>query len=185
MNNDLLIEIIKVLLPAIISSTLVTYIFQAKLRRLGTYENITNLMMERMLDGINDVFTKNSNLNRAVLELSDILNMENFDTKKFEAAVRELRRYIEEYTTSVQAHRFYITSLIPFGGSSRYLDTYIGIIGCSKLYTLDLDENGEVAASISKQDLEQTLEKAKKQYIEVCEKINDIKKRIMKGDIVV
>ena len=179
MDKSILIEFIKIIIPAIISSGLVAYFFQKKLKRVGSYEGITKILMERMIQGIEDVFSKIRRINDDVLELEKLISTESVSYERLNSTKDTLKETLFQYKEALDAHRIYITSLIPMGGSSHYYDTYVSLVYLIDLYLEFIKSNDNQKLAYVRTKLDEQIKIAKELYRQACINITDTKKRII------
>jgi hypothetical protein len=179
--NEIWIEVLKIGIPAVVSSGLVAYLFQKRLKRLGSYEKITNTIMERMLLGIEDVFRNVRHIHETIAEIESLVSQEPLNPALIKLKHGVLLRQHSAVKASIHAHRIYITALIPFGGSSKFLGDLNGIGMGAEILAEELNKEDEGKFLLIKKDLAEIISSWQTNYTQLCEKLQDIKKKILNG----
>ena len=185
MNHHTLLEIVKVLLPAIVSSSLVAYFFEKRLRRLGSYEEITNKLMERMLNGIEDAFVRARQVNAVILGIEKLISSEDINPERASQLQAKLGDELMQVLDAIAVHRIYITALIPFGASTDYADTHLALCLALELLAKQLQDGRLDEASRLAKQIRELIADSKALYEDLCGNVTAIKKKIMDGDVVV
>ena len=184
MNQDTLIEIAKIIIPALVSSSLVSYFFQKKLQRLQNYETVTKAMLERMLNGIEDIFGIAQAVQETLLEIKTALEKENTKKGQLERLTDKLSGQANALKEKINMHRIYITPLIPFGTSKHYGGVYLSVVGALQvLNKISINDSPE-SFEKDKQWILDLIEKASDIHTKLQEQIIIIKKKILNGEVI-
>jgi len=100
--------IIKVVVPAVASSSIVAFYFQMRLKRIGSFENVTSILLERMLTGaerIQDVLQARS---YTVNRLCEEMEFENCEYRHVESPINSFRAQCEELREELRANRIFV-----------------------------------------------------------------------------
>jgi hypothetical protein len=177
--DQLTTDILKVAIPAVLSSTAVTYYFQKRLKRIGSYEAVTQVLLQRMLDGAQAVLAPAQTVDRLALEILDLYKEE----LPKEERVRPLLTKIESTTAalmnSIYVHRMYITEFVPYGGSTHFNNRTTVITGYMELLLEGKLENEQTSEARSALLL--AAERLRSDVHSVRESVERVRKNILAG----
>ena len=180
-----ILEISKVLVSALASSSVVAYFYQKRLKRLGSFEAITNTLLQRLMDGANDVY---GSANKVRCRLSAI-NLLLCEKDLSAAAIREEEDALHSETITLNLtlalHRIYITKLIPFGGSQNLITPPACVQGWLRLIVKRLDEGrskeDDTFIRDSILEISTNSENFDTDFFELCRAIESAKNDILAG----
>jgi signal transduction histidine kinase len=127
-----LLELVKIFIPAILSSFLITFYFQKRLARIGDFKEITAELMRRLQEGTERVYKLAQKLNQHIELLRDRLATELIERDELLKLKENIYQSGEVFFESLEEHRIYILSIIPFGGSSTLRNAVLAIVGYSE-----------------------------------------------------
>ncbi len=74
-----LLEIFKMAIPALASSSVVAYYYQKRLKRIGSFEAITNTLLQRLIEGASDVHWAADDLRYSVASITKLVAADDMD----------------------------------------------------------------------------------------------------------
>lgn len=130
---DTTFEITKVVLPALVSSGIIAYFFNKRLKRLSSYQAITDELFKRMLQGMEEILKEANSIREALSSLNEAVSMSTTSPHFIEevrAGQEKFGEAIQNFRRVVDHHRMYITPLMPYGKSHEYYDCFASLNGC-------------------------------------------------------
>jgi hypothetical protein len=178
------VEIVKIVLPALLSSILTTFYFQKRLRRLGDFQEATKTLLQRFIEGANEVFQMAQKLDMQVQEVSNELERVPIDIAKLHATVHDLCKHSEVFRTVLSDHRIYITSLLPFGESGgynafvRHISGFISILYSPEGLSSTPEEQEEMLSATR-----EAIKGMHKEFLKLRETLDRCHKNILDGKL--
>lgn len=119
--KDALLEIGKIIIPAVLSSVFVSFYYQKRLKRVGDFQEITKTIMGRLFEGAEQLYS----LMKRFADLgSDALReLDHNPLRRAELGhiARKMAETEQSLYDAVNANRIYITSIIRIGRSSDFM----------------------------------------------------------------
>jgi hypothetical protein len=181
MSNDVVIKILEIIVAVVASSGIVAYFFNKRLKRLASYEKITNEIMSRMLIGIEQVLSNAKHLDESVEKIEDAVSTSNLSVSQLRDLEKELLVNYVKVKQTLDAHRIYITPLMPMGGSTTYAVAFTAMKGWLELLIDTLCDSNKSEAIEEVKAIRKEASRCHGQYQEMCKSIAQIMNDINSG----
>jgi hypothetical protein len=181
----LLLDLAKLFIPAILSSALITFYFQKRLARIGDFKQITSELMKRLYEGTERVYQKAQETNRDVELLRGVLGKDLIKPDELLSLGKDIYQSSQSFFQTLEEHRIYILSIIPFGGSSVFHSSIMAILGYSEWLVEAMEpgnENKDKHRDLIRK-LQDALQRWSSGYNSLRAAIQDSQKRILEGKL--
>lgn len=177
----MVIGILEILITAVISSGVVAYFFDRRLKRLASYEKTTNEMMGRMLIGAEQVLSAAKEVDDTVSSIETMVSADNFSASDLSLLRTELVKSLADLVTIIRAHRIYITPMMPMGESSVHTDSHTAMSLNVEHLLRAFSTGDEARTKDLVQALRESASRCHHQYHEMCRSVTKTMKGINLG----
>jgi hypothetical protein len=163
------------ILSALVSSGLIMVYYNERLKRLGSYEQITTRLLSKMADGVHDVYQALREIHEIANRLQLLLEGEPYNSPVIRSIEIELTNAQRSFKTVLAEHRMYVTPLIPLGESSAIQNVIFALQGCLELFREGVIPRDKVASAARNYQT---------QFVDVKRDLDKLRKAVLAGEII-
>lgn len=130
MEEKQIIDILKILIPVLISSGCISFYYSKKLKRISSYESALIKMTGNLLEGMEQIHNRASLLATTVNEAEILIDSVPINLNNLKSNLVDIEARGIALKESINTHRIYITPIVSFGDSSQLFNSINSIALC-------------------------------------------------------
>jgi hypothetical protein len=182
MSTSMWMEVAKSVVPAVLSSSIVAFYFQRRLKRIGSFEKVTEYMLQRMVDGGEDLNRMLDDLCKQGEELYAEMKKVPPDVAVNRKLVVSFRLAQGKFKEKLDIHRIYITHLVPFGTSDAWEQPAVAMAGIAD-FILSQYESGQNVSANSFETLDGRISGLRRNREQLRKRTMLSNKKILEGQL--